>query len=509
MGKLHIEKPKQRMGIYAWINKEEMKVYVGESCNMNRRICEHIFSMYDYENSSNANLVRAFKNGATLYGVVLKNSKSYSKDFYMNEKIWIYDETIYMYEFVKRGYHLYNGSELFVGEEYPKTLTDNEKGLRSFLRGSEDVIENELETYCNIKGFSLEHLKAKKEEAKKEVEKALDRIENNDLEYYITKESQIRTVCGKISKAYIQSEDAEAIGLSCIPSEKILSKISNDEFEKIAICGFGDYLDQSAVTILATKQYDIEHNSFKVTDRKVDIFEKNNNIEQKGICFWAYGRANTDEYRTYLSKNEEERKPRYLLLPYTTSNLYAKSNTTKKNQIDNKICFDLQEDDSMEDLFMRINDYKRKKEEVCNYNDKEDRMINDIFVKEFAWNRKDAKKADNRISYPKSMFPEIVKKVTKKNNILREKNNVAFLISQICYLDIQISIKQIEEYFTSNTNKNLVQTMKGSNNVSCATLTDKKGFMEYISKCNELKKTDNDIKLFIAKLEYPYVVALI
>ena len=79
--KIVVEKPKRKFGIYAWINVFDKMVYVGESSDLNRRLCEHLRSMYDIEESSNINLVSASKlNGKQFAGLVLFDDVVYNKN---------------------------------------------------------------------------------------------------------------------------------------------------------------------------------------------------------------------------------------------------------------------------------------------------------------------------------------------------------------------------------------------------------------------------------------------
>lgn len=493
---LRMWKPKRKMGIYAWINLEKKTAYIGESCDMNRRICEHVRSMYSKECSSNNNLVKDFNDGIPFFGVVLQYSRNYLKNDSENEKNWIYDETIYMYEFVKRGYKLYNGEEECYSSSKKEngnkeTIKDNEGKLRCFLRGDRENLDKGLLKYCKEKNFSINILEEKKINVREAVDKAIDRIVKNEYEYIIENEEQMYKVCNIISKSYIQREDIDVLGIKRFSIDKLCSDIKKNKFEKIAVCKFGAYFGQSALTILTTKQYDIEHNTFAVKDNKVKFCKKNHaqNSTEKGICFWAYGgRANTDNYRNYLSNNESDKKPRYLFLPYTASELY--SNLVLEI---GKVYFNIKDGETIDKFFSRMR---------CNM----DSLENDIFVKEYAWNKKERDSKNGcRFEYPETMFPEIVQKRTDKV----KKSNVAFLISELGYIDSSISAQTLEKYFTSSTDKNLATTMNYQNNVACATLTDRDGLFDYLSSCKEMENMSEDIKIFVAKIEYPYVVALI
>lgn len=537
-----VEKPEKQFGIYAWINEEDKMVYVGESCDLNNRLCQHIRSMYSMEETSNKNLINAFINlGKSFIGMAVKYATTYNKVGGNSEKEWLIDETIYMYAFVQKGYRLYNGEEEIYKDgtvDYPNTLNDNTGAVRSFLRDSKDKIYDNLHDYCeNI--YKDKYDKIKIDER---IQKALDNVDNilrnipptsiNTTDYYIFKDNidnnKIIKLCNEISRVYLQKDEVAEIGLSPISIENLINMVDNHAFDKIAVCGFGNYLNQSAITILRTKQYDIAHNTLSVEGNDINIDERKND-EDPGICFWAFGRADPENYRKYLSTGETDRSPRYLLLPYVQSDSYA---TTKNG--DNHI-FNPTDGDSIEDFFKRMNNsYNERYEDVRKkLNEYNQRIANakkqndkleewniiaerdnyraecDSFAFGYAWNRKNAdNKTGIKKKYPASMFPEIIEKVSR--NTIRVKNNVAFLISELGYIDASIDASELYEYFTSNTSEKLTKTLHSQNNVACAELSNKNGLKKYL--LNYLKSySDNDgeIKLFLAKLEYPYIVALV
>lgn len=101
------------------------------------------------------------------------------------------------------------------------------------------------------------------------------------------------------------------------------------------------------------------------------------------------------------------------------------------------------------------------------------------------------------------MFPEIIQKFSVgKNGNLRNKNNVAFLISEFEYLDGEINLSDFLNCFNSK-GKKLSDSIMGINSVGCGELIN----------CEKLKNCfgapTDEVKILIAKLEYPYVAALV
>lgn len=100
--KIFAEKPKRKSGVYAWINIENKRVYVGESWDMNTRFCDHIRGMFcNNDKLSNTNLVRAYQTtDSPFWGIPLEYLPLQKKE----KNSFLVNETIYMYEFLKKGY---------------------------------------------------------------------------------------------------------------------------------------------------------------------------------------------------------------------------------------------------------------------------------------------------------------------------------------------------------------------------------------------------------------------
>ena len=141
--KLFVEKPYSRSGVYAWINVKDKKVYIGESIDMNSRFCDHLRCMYYKKNInalSNDSLIKAYKEtDSPFFGVVLEYLFSQKTD----KNFFLVNETIYMYEFSKIGFHLCNNIS-----------RDNTGYTRSFLKKQESY--SDLLDWCSKKGIEKE-----------------------------------------------------------------------------------------------------------------------------------------------------------------------------------------------------------------------------------------------------------------------------------------------------------------------------------------------------------------
>lgn len=519
-----VEKPKSKFGVYAWINKSDRIAYVGETCDLNHRLCEHIRSMYGYEKSSNDNLIYAFSRlNKAFVGRILYYSSNYNK--IEETKEWLLDETIYMYAFVKNGYKLYNGKEALEYDEngklnkYPAKLTDN-AGNRSFLR--EKDISSGLDEYCKLYfgKFTKEEIDMKVGKAVKQVK---DILENLKSESFIEiNVNDAREKCNELACTYLRKEDMENLGILPVKKADFKQKIQNGEFDRIAVCGFGDYLEQSAITILQTKQHDIKNNTLQVKNEDIEIWEKLSQ-DEKGICMWAYGHSNPEKYRNYLCNGKEAKLPRYLLLPYVQSDKYSKLLWKKKD--DSQFDYERQAGESMKDFFGRMREMYEDKEryadlqktfveyqkEIAKKPDfiKKGELYraflnyilkNDHFSFGYAWDRRTAKNINKCKKYPCNMFPQIIKKTTENTS----RNSVSFLISEINYITCDVDDSLLLKCYKTHTGNDFKKTMHGPNNTACGEIVDKKKLLQIVENSSD----DNDeIKFLLAKIEYPYVVA--
>ena len=491
--KLFVEKPYSRSGVYAWINVKDKKVYIGESIDMNSRFCDHLRCMYYKKNInalSNDSLIKAYKEtDSPFFGVVLEYLFSQKTD----KNFFLVNETIYMYEFSKIGFHLCNNIS-----------RDNTGYTRSFLKKQESY--SDLLDWCSKKGIEKELTDIKIKTASIHVAEALERINRRDNFYHLTSntDTAINKLCNEISKPYLKKTDLENLGIPPISKEEFIKRVNEGKFNKIAVCKFGNYLHQSAITILATKQYDIKHSAlFIEADNKIRITERDKNTS--GICFWAYGKSDTDSYRCFLSSDGTDKTARYLILPYTQSNIYGKS---KNKDLSDTINYNFEEHEKIDDFYNRMKEYYECKknriankrdsaEEISSFNESRYRM-NDNFAFGYAWDRKNANnKKGSKYAYPiENMFPEIINKFTPR---LNNKNNVAFLISEFEYLDAELNLSDFLSCFSShitsyNEHNLLSDSIKGQNGIGCGTLEDKEKLK------NSLHNADKEVKLLIAKL---------
>ncbi len=454
--KIFAEKPKRKSGVYAWINIENKRVYVGESWDMNTRFCDHIRGMFcNNDKLSNTNLVRAYQTtDSPFWGIPLEYLPLQKKE----KNSFLVNETIYMYEFLKKGYRLYN------------EIKDNTGFSRSFLQKNPyKNLYEELLKWCFARNIDQIFVDNKLKTASNNIDKALKYIEQSqknhtcyNLFYCLKKDADINTMnelCNEMSKSYLRKADLATLGIPPMGKEEFIKRIDKNKFNRIAVCKFGNYLDQSAMTILATKLYDIEHNTLLV--EADDIFKiKPKNKNKPGICFWAYGKSNTDNYRNFLSLDGKDKSPRYLILPYTTSDIYGKSKGINEENCNF-------ENGTIDDFFSKMNDeyikkdadvrklinkYKKIKKKINSKNRiiaPQQRFIycsileniyynlrfnKDRFAFGYAYDRTNAdNKNGPKFVYPtESMFPEIIQKFSVgKNGNLRNKNVVFTFYSRV------------------------------------------------------------------------------
>ena len=561
--KVIVTKPQERCGVYAIINLVRKKVYIGESMDLYQRLSDHIrnimFGMED--NGTNNNLVRdAKENGRTfeVFSVLFAPDYDKSKKDVQRNHDWILDETIYMYLFRKYGFELYNGEDgrdNLGGER--KFLIDNtiagdalDKALEDFLNIEElpysiGLAKKELDkdlfyrfgkNLCELSEISEEErervwtarvksLIIGKQERDGEVIYALEPVTEKNV-------AKVRYVCNELLKERLKKEDLERCGVHGKDIKELISWIEEGKLDRIAICDYGHYLDQSPVTILSTKNYDIKHNSMVLQDGEVRINKKVKE-EMPGICFWAFKGLNEQTVTQFLE--EENQQPKYVIMPYTTSKAYKDGGSDKELTKKEYVDLNLQDGEDLDVFFERMRGCyekheKRSKNKISMYKsiimkmksaDVDERIkaikVLTKFVEmarnkdKFAFGYARNRTAKTRIyPFPEGMFPEVIAKWSKSST--RRASNVAFLISELSYVDADIEKKDIFAYYESHTGKNLEYTLKGSNCKCCAKL-DKEQKKRFINHLKELKNEKihdrKEINFLIAKLEYPYIIALV
>ena len=541
--KVIVTKPQERCGVYAIINLVRKKVYIGESMDLYQRLSDHIRNiMFGLEdNGTNNNLVRdAKENGRTfeVFSVLFAPDYDKSKKDVQRNHDWILDETIYMYLFRKYGFELYNGED----------GRDNLGGERKFLIDNElagDALENAMQTFFDKRfGKTLCELSALTDETRQMVwnirakSMIVEKMEpgNGDILYALdpsAKKSYVSSVCNELLKERLKKEDMERCGVGGMDLREFVSLVNNGELDRIAFCKFGHYLDQSPVTILSTKCYDIKHNKMIAGEKGLEIVS--NTEEGKGVCFWAFKKKPKNAEK-YLSEYNKE--PKYVIMPYTTSEAYKDGEKDIKLKEKAKVNLNPYDGESMEQFFGRMwESYKTKERDVKYLFEKYDewnkkaeaaygedyqkcldekgRLLNkrmdvpDMFALGYSFGR--GKK--DRVPHPNGMFPEVVVKwsVNESTGNIRNSSNVAFLISELRYVDVKMSDEDILPFYISQTNNPIAKTMLGINSKCCAELLKerKSPFLEHLQSINSRRLEDREeVQFLIAKLEYPYIITL-
>lgn len=228
------------------------------------------------------------------------------------------------------------------------------------------------------------------------------------------------------------------------------SVISDVSFKRGAMISSGGYAGQNFYSIIASKLYD---------------------IKQKGFCFWAhrYGKATGALDSIYSFFNYEGEK--YLLMTYTASKDYTGDNSLS-----------IEDNESISEYYMRM--WKKVKE---------DSKIS--YVKEYRYCN-----SDNYNEYPDKMFPEIIFNRNGKDS------GIAYLISEFSYLTEYINLEDLCGLFKQTTQGKGESTICSYYKRPNHRLIELKEDYESLLP-NEIKKT-NAITYIIAKLKYPYIVAL-
>lgn len=529
-----IEKPENESGVYVIVNPITMKAYIGETVNFYRRWAEHIGSMFGLESSSNSNLMaeetKTFEIFPAIFADYKKKSNLLSKD-------WLIHETVMMYVFRKNGFLLYNG----------KDGKDNTGKERAFIIDEEivgDVLKQKVIDYLNRQDISIDTLSSfevnsweelfllAEEEMNKSFrsrfhisltefgkleDKPNERIRvwcqrntsylKKSMFYHVTEKNAV-SICKELyitafSKR-ILATDLKKCGLKEISAEQFADMAIEGMLDRIIVSKYGAYYDQSVETILSTKIYDIKHNVMGSL-QGIDIAGN----ETSGICFWALKRLDIEATRNFLSKNHTCKEARYVILRYTPSKKSVTSAAKDKNlKLEYMQMLNPQEGESIETFYNRIRstlDTKplteiAKLKYVLGYADTE---------------RKAQKGANNKYMYPLNMFPEVVDK---------SEINKALLISELSFVNADYKVMDdLYDYFCSHTGKNgtivtkeLSTTLGSRKYKSQSSMShcrayikeEKKGSLaKYLSDDSNYEK-NGKVSFLLAKLEYPYIIAL-
>lgn len=516
-----LEMPTDRSGVYAIFNPITRKAYVGETNDFNRRLTEHIFSIYGNGEPTNYNLKNETIKSFEIFPVI--NSEYNKKIYKKNEAKWIAQETIVMYLFRKYGYELYNGNDNgwdntgdrdflikndIRGEELKKRTIDY---LNSKYHTPSEFLKDENKKEYNIdnweKFIEAADMELNDNIFKPRFNKTMEEfyylneserkaIWNNRLKAYkennnccIINKNNCKKECNKLLMKKLSVEDLEYCGLEIISIEDFCEMIKGGELNNVIFSKFGHYLSQSPVTILMSKIYDINHNKLEELD--LDINPK---CAEQGICFWAVKRLNEKNTQKFFAEAGSGKESRYVIMPYTPfKNQEINNDTLTEGTEINPL-----PGESIDDFHKRMR-YK---------------FENDIdFTKEnFALGYTSC--CNNTYitkDFPEKMIPAVIKKKSKKTN----SNSNALLISKFSYLDVSYKdFSEIYKYFYSmregEHEGELAHSYTGPVSHMCAALKqDKKAkLIDYLENNFEKEPDFRTTSFIIAKIEYPYIVSL-
>lgn len=559
-GKIIIEMPQHRSGVYIILNPVKKKAYVGESMDMYFRWVTHIRGIFLKETGSNKNLTNETCQTFEIFPA-LTVTDGYKKGKKGNSNDWIIHETIYMYLLRSYGFQLYNGSDKSNDNIDRRKNKDNVEGRDLLLDNSvtdKEALKRELDLFlekygtlgprddeydtwekliaCADKELNEENIYNKYNITLEELAQATDAereqlwndrltklkeqgtalrkgsnssfcIQDGASTFYIINledSKVINKVCNILATVRLKTDDLTNCGLMEKSADDLVELIQNGVLDRIAFCKFGHYLDQSPTTILMTKTHDIKKNQLKCLDALNDLISEQD--KDNGICFWAFKRLNEITAREFLSEGGKYKGPRYVIMPYTPSDLYGSSKEYAGIQSSSiyKAILNPKEDESF-DAF-----YTRMRELYGNWDEYNNCTYENPFALGYACDRNNLdRKSGKKGSYPTEMFPEVVSKYSN-NGSGRRSNSVAFLISELSYINtVYDDMSDIYQCYLSHTNKELSVTFSGQNSRCCAAL--KEGMKQRLIEClkDERHRIHNsETGFLIAKLSYPYIVAL-
>ncbi len=545
--KIIVHKPETCCGVYAVINPIQKRAYIGESMNLYRRFCEHIRSMLELEESSNHGLMDEIKNvnipvTYEIFQLLFTNYPDKKNTCNTADRQWLKDETIYMYLFRKYGFSLYNEQtdntgkkRLFLYDDfsspeqthkellnYLESQNGNCEGYgydswEDFIQAADRELDEDFKKYFqkSINDFM------KNPEPQKIWEKRISSENTSANIYYINplNKKGYKNCYNELSKAWITKRDLQyidEINIQGKTAQDLIKFVQDGLLDRIAICKFGHYLSQSPMTILQTKCFDIKNNILNYRNEEkheINITSTgDSNLSGPGVCFWAFSATDTKTYSDFLSGDSSYQGPRYVIMPYTPSPVYAKSAKDDVYTQSREEDWDNRANKTLDDFFKDMTEcFKKSHGKVQNAASFEELIKNDNFAFGYGYDRGAINKKEAK-EYPNNMFPEIVSKRSKQ---LKNKSNNAFLISEISYIDAKINdILELSDFFITHTGKNLRTTLRGQNSRCCAKLIDEKkqAFINFLNDHSRPLQKDSEenphINFIIARLEYPYVIAL-
>ncbi len=448
--------------VYAFINIIERKVYVGETGNGESRELSHAKCIFGLDTTgSNKNLIDV--NQENQYCLLYLYSFNSKAD---GEKFWIAMETIYMYLFVKHGFQLYNSNKGKdnVGKTR-KFLIDNlseEELYKKILFFLEDyTVSKELVDDRTNKEYSVSDWKGFLDAAEEVFLNDLTNIFEENIFELSNRETRIRFWEQFVKRS---RNDQNYIVLDRMGSERDFFVFNKKRLESISggysieDISIKDLIDNhkmdriiysKAGDYLGETIYEILSNKFS------DLQKKYNPIEEQqaetGTCFWAIAGEQQDWLRQVLMK-EGKKESVYLFLVYTGSKSLSGETAERKA------------------------------------------------AKAFSLKRK----GDKKTKYPCCYVDELI----------GDRNNMAFLISDFYSPKEEINSEMIEESYTAifqNTYTN-VEPSHISEGDKRKTYylgelrdVDKEQLLRQLETVNCNK---NQTRMLVARLEYPYVVAL-
>lgn len=509
--------PSNRSGVYVILNSVTKKAYVGETSDFFRRFTEHIRSIYGLEASSNEALMK--EESITFEIFPLNPPADDQMKAPKGARERIIHETIAMYLVRKNDFSLYNGEKGRdnCGKERKFLLDENAKeedaltdALVRYLQQKDPAygdtnwinlinnLENALNTQIqNSYQISVPELATASKDARIALwEKRVTFSPANGDFYKITR-GNVGSVSYQLYSQYlfkpVSFSEMDACGLKPITPAELADKALNGDFDRIIVSKFGGYLSQSVKTILTTKNYDIQHNKLKDL-MGLDIDTKRGE-SGTGICFWALRRLDIASGRDLLSNHGTDKGPRYAFLPYAPSDKKPKGIDKGK----------------LLDRWGRLNpldneDISAFKKRLCGFFSGENQ--DEHFAFGYADNEHDIKtdpknKKKRRQPYPQDMFPEVIEMT---------EINKALLISDFWY--VPASYEDLSSFYMLYESRNANGTpgklderlARGQNCHSTAKLYDnsREKLASFFSKYQENGCTS----FLVAKLEYPYIIAL-
>lgn len=528
-----IQIPHHRTGVYVIYNPFKKMAYVGEG-DVCERMAVHMTKLMNGKHNNKLNT----ENEKYFVMLSVINADYYKKrnitTTHDNEKPWIIHETIVMYVLREFGIKLYNGSE---------DGKDNIGYRRSFLI-NDDTTAEDLKT--KTLSFLNEESKGVSNDWDDLIEKVKDELISSlfdQLKVYDGKfireldpknwsgikkelrekedwksaksEKGIKTICNKLRQRKLTKEDIKLMGIPSISVEDTIKHLNDGDFDRFIFHKFGNYIGQTLDTIFRIKINDME----KVELGDLQGLDINRDRENEGICLWSARNINAMATRDILSSQKNEKKPRYMIMQYTSSAKNGKSDYEFEE-------INPRTGESLEDFLDRF---------------KTNETLKTSFPKGYP--KKEKKnyryKKEEVIPLPLNMTPPFIEK--------QVKHYIALIVSEIKYFDGEINMDDLCHCFRSiyggySPEKELAYTnelaytlgiqgvpstipanykcehkqdySKATGHSSVSSICAKIKEDEKDKAISLLKKSKRDDKsdftsFLIARLEYPYIITLV